>query len=109
MSLMQFPYLQWHISNSLADYERFHQNANAWSLINAGLLGARYDDMLMFLGQLNGLRRSLGNPSFNADMWCVNFSLRYYWQESDLLVGSPVTSRFKGYETERDDVFFVHK
>lgn len=108
MPLMLFPYLQWHISHSLADYERFHQNANKWELLNAGLIGGRYEDMVTFLGYQNNLRKSLGT-SHNWDMWVIQFVMRYYFSESDLQVGFPTCSKFKGYETERDDVFFVHK
>jgi len=108
MTLMQFPYLQWHIGHSLADYERFHQNANKWVLINMGVLGMRYEDALTFLGQLNSLRSMIGGTA-NSDMWTGQTVLRYYWQEEDLQIGEKVCSRFKGYETERNDVFFVHK
>lgn len=108
MTLMEFPYLPWHIAHSLSDYERFHQNANQWPLINAGVIGGRYDDVMTFLCQQNGLRTALGG-SANWDMWVCQAVFRLYWQEEDLQIGEKVCSRFKGYETERNDVFFVHK
>ena len=109
INTIEFPYLSFHIQFKLPNYEKFYDEHTTKPLINMGVIGGRIADMKIFLNKLTTLRRSLGSPQMNLDMFTGQFVFRNYWKDSDLLIGSPVTSDFKRYQVRRDDVYFVHK
>ena len=109
IKLHQFPYLQGHKQLGFENYILFFINQFEWDLINNGVIGAKYEDMMLFLNTICRLRIQMGNPGFNADIWTANYIFRNLLSEKSLLIGEPVTSRFKHYEINRRDVFFIHK
>ena len=109
IKLHQFPYLNGHKQLGFDNYILFFINQFEWDLINNGVIGAKYDDMMLFLNTICRLRIQMGNPGFNADIWTANYIFRNLLSEKSLLIGEPVTSRFKQYEINRRDVFFIHK
>ena len=107
--LGQFPYLEYHLRFGWDNYMFFMLNANQWDLINMGVVGGTYANITSFLDRICTIRDGIGNASFNADIWTGNYLFRNEYQEDELLIGDPVTSVFKGYQTHRKDVYFVHK
>ena len=91
------------------DKFRFVLHEREWDLINMGVIGGSYSNMMDFLKKFVDVRTKLGNPGFNADIWVGQYVFRSLLSDHDLLVGDPVTSEFKEYQTERTDVFFIHK
>ena len=109
IKLSQFPYLDGHKKLNFDNYILFFINQFEWDLINMGVIGGKYDDIMTFLNIMCELRLRMGNPSFNADIWTGNYIFRNILQDKKLLIGEPVTSEFKKYQTDRKDVYFVHK
>lgn len=109
IKLSQFPYLPYHEHFKFENYMLFFLNQFEWDLINMGAIGAKYEDMMLFLNTLCQLRIKMGIPEFNADIWTGNYTFRHLLSEKKLLIGEPLTSNFKEYEYERKDVAFIHK
>ena len=87
-------------------------------LINMGVVGGRLKDMKRFYEKFcevrssarhGALKEKTGHPFFNINMWVGNNVLRYHEQPNKILIGEPVTSRYKENEKHRKDVYFIHK
>jgi hypothetical protein len=107
--LSEFPYLKVHQEFNWEDNIKFILNNNSWDLINMGVVGGSYEDMLLFYESFCDVRIRMGNPEFNADMWILQYLLRSVFSEKEFLSGYPVCSEFKKYENNREDVYFIHK
>ena len=109
LKLIQFPYLQFHQQLGWENFMFFFLNAHEWDLINNGVIGGRYSDIMLWLDQLCFTRTRIPDPKFNSDIWTSNFVFRNLYRPEQILIGEPVTSVFKGYQTDRKDVYFIHK
>jgi hypothetical protein len=109
IKLNQFPYINIHEQLRWDDKLKFLLNQNNWDLINMGVVGGRYEDMLLFYQKFCEIRIKMGNPDFNSDMWILQYLLRSILADKKFIMGDPVCSEFKKYEKERKDVFFIHK
>ncbi|NVM34343.1 MAG: hypothetical protein HWN81_02030 [Candidatus Lokiarchaeota archaeon] len=107
--LGQFPYLQAHENYGWEDYINCMLNQNNWELINMGVVGGRFDDMLKFYTKFCETRIKMGDPDFNSDMWILQYLLRFVFKDKKFLMGEPVCSEFKKYQNDRKDVYFIHK
>jgi hypothetical protein len=107
--LSEFPYLNIHQQASWDNINWFIQNQKLLPLINMGVIGGSYQNMLLFLEKFCQNRIKLGFPEFNSDMWLGQYIFRNILSYKNLLIGEPFTSNFKKYETNRKDVYFVHK
>lgn len=107
--LSQFPYLQIHDQAKWDNISWFIKYHKTLPLINMGVIGGSYSNMLEFLQEFCQTRIKLGNPDFNSDMWTGQYVFRQKLSHKNLLIGEPFTSKFKHYENERKDVFFIHK
>lgn len=107
--LSEFPYLQLHQQANWNNYIWFSIMQSRLDLINMGVIGANYNNMLLFLNKFCETRIKLGNPDFNSDMWTGQYVFRDLLSDKSLLIGGPFTSNFKKYENDRKDVFFIHK
>lgn len=107
--LCEFPYIQIHQKYEWDDYILCSLNQNRWDLINMGVVGGRYEDMIEFYNKFCETRIKMGDPEFNSDMWVLQYLLRVVFQDKKFLMGDPVCSDFKGYQNEREDVYFIHK
>jgi hypothetical protein len=76
--------------------------------LNAGVIGGRAGDLLAFLDAFVRTRRSIGSPDQNLNMPIVNYVFHRFHQ-GRFHQGAPVTSRFKRFERNRRDVWFIHK
>ena len=74
-----------------------------------GVVGGSFDKMLNFYENVVEVRESMGKPEFNSDMWVLQYLLRSKLQPCNFIMGDPVCSEFKGYQDNRDDVYFIHK
>lgn len=108
LKLCQFPYLNFHQQVGFQDYFMFFINQFDWDLINMGVIGARYHDILPFLEKFCHERIKIGNPTASIDMWIGNYIFRREFGDCTL-IGEPLTSNFKQYEFDRKDVYFIHK
>lgn len=107
--LSEFPYLHVHQQARWENLYWFNQNQNALPLLNMGVIGGTRQNMLEFLEKFCQTRIKLGEPDFNSDMWIGQYVFRHILSHRNLLIGEPFTSRFKRYELDRKDVYFVHK
>ena len=109
IKLNEFPYLQIHKKYNWEDLVRCLLNNNSWDLINMGVVGGKYEDMLSFYEKFCETRIKMGDPNFNSDMWVLQYLLRVIFQDKKFLMGDPICSEFKKYEEDRNDVYFIHK
>jgi hypothetical protein len=107
--LKDFGYMKVHEHFNWEDRLMFLINMEDWWLINMGVIGGDFNKMLKFYEKFKNLRVAMGSPEFNADMWICQYLLRSQLQPCELLMGQPVCSEFKKYQTKRDDVYFIHK
>tara|TARA_B100000959_G_scaffold67431_1_gene71519 strand:+ start:278 stop:1036 length:759 start_codon:yes stop_codon:yes gene_type:complete len=87
----------------------FEENGDKLDLINMGILGGKYEDMMDFLNLFVAMRSRYPDEIFNMNMALGQFLLRYALKDRPSLIGDPVTSIYKGHEDDRKDVFFIHK
>lgn len=78
-------------------------------LINMGVLGGRYEIVIEFLEAFCHERNKMQMPEFNADMWLGQYVIRQKMNNRNMLIGEPFTSKFKEYQKDREDVYFIHK
>lgn len=109
MFLSEFNYLELHKQARWDDYVLFCIMASRWDLINMGVIGGNYDNIMSFLNQFCETRIKLGTPEFNSDMWIGQYVFRKLLADKNILIGEPFTSIFKQYEIDRKDVYFIHK
>lgn len=107
--LNQFPYMKIHEAFNWEDQLMFRLNYQDWWLINMGVIGGRYDNMVKFYNNFVSLRESMGSPDFNSDMWVLQYLIRSVLQPCEFIMGEPVCSEFKQYQNDREDVYFIHK
>jgi hypothetical protein len=83
---------------------------NNLDLINMGVVGGSYENIIDFLDKYYEVRIGMEDESFaQADMWVGQYIFRGLLQDKALLVGEPFTSLFKKYQNSREDVYFIHK
>lgn len=109
IKLNQFPYLKVHDHYSWDDTFNFILNHSNWDLINMGVVGGKYENMLSFYEKFCETRIKMGDPDFNSDMWVLQYLLRSVFSDKKFLMGDPVCSEFKKYQNDREDVYFIHK
>jgi hypothetical protein len=109
LMLEEFPYIEFHERYKLENLFYFLINKNRLELINMGVIGGSYSNVMQFLNHFCTTRIKMGDPDFNADMWVGQYVFRHLLSNKKIMVGDPFTSNFKQYETNRKDVFFIHK
>mgnify|MGYP003966571853 CR=1 FL=1 len=98
-------YFEMHRSFGWDNEEIFKDNN--FKVLNMGVIGGNYDNVYKFLSLFCDLRIKAGNPNLNINMALGNYIARNFF--SDIRYGFPYCSEFKKYQTERKDVFFIHK
>jgi len=109
IKINQFPYLKVHRHFNWSDEFLFMANYNKWDLINMGVVGGKFQDMLEFYQKFVEIRQSAQDPDFNINMWICQYLIRCIFQNKNTLIGEPVCSEFKQYQNDRTDVYFIHK
>jgi hypothetical protein len=107
--LSEFPYSTLHKKANWENYMYFLLNESRLPLINMGVIGGNYNNILNFLNKFCDTRVKLGSPEFNSDMWIGQYVFRHLLSDKSLLIGDPFTSKFKKYEIDRKDIYFIHK
>lgn len=107
--LSEFPYSTLHKKASWDNYMYFLLNESRLALINMGVIGGSYENIINFLNKFCETRIQLGSPEFNSDMWIGQYVFRHLLSDKNLMIGEPFTSKFKKYEIDRKDVYFIHK
>jgi hypothetical protein len=90
----------------IARYFRDHRFRLA--TLNAGVIGGRSDAVVAFLDAFVNTRRLVGRRDHNLNMAVVNYVFHRF-HAGRFHHGAPVTSRFKAFERQRTDVWFIHK
>lgn len=109
IKLGQFPYLDIHKQIGWENTNWFESVVDHTDLINMGVIGGSYSNIVTFLNKFCSVRKSMKNEYFNADMWVGQYVFRHKLSDKKLLIGEPFTSNFKQYENDRKDVYFIHK
>jgi len=109
IGLSDFPYMDLHEKAGWRDSLWLSMMLPQLELINMGVVGGKIKAMQKFLDRFCLARLALGSYSFNADMWVGQYVFRILLGDSKIMIGEPVTSKFKQYENDRKDVFFRHK
>jgi hypothetical protein len=109
IKLFQLPYSRVHIEAKWDDLVYLSLNEKRLDLINMGVIGGSYENIMLFLEKFCETRVRLGNPDFNSDMWVGQYVFRSLLKDKDILIGEPFTSEFKKYQNDRKDVYFIHK
>lgn len=111
INLADFGYLGVHQQAGWEDYTGFAMKClqRKLDLINMGVIGGTYDNIMLFLDTFCKVRTDLASPGFNADMWVGQYVFRHLLADKKLLLGYPFTSDFKQYQDDRKDVYFIHK
>ncbi len=109
ISLSEFGYLDVHRQAGWGDFVFMAMQQNILDLINMGVIGGSYSNIMKFLNSFCQTRIRLGNPKFNSDMWVGQYVFRCLLKQMNILVGYPFTSEFKKYQNDRKDVYFIHK
>jgi hypothetical protein len=111
IKLCQFGYLNIHKEARWDNYSWFAMQhlQRKLDLINMGVIGGTYNNIMDFLDKFCLTRLKLGTPSFNADMWIGQYIIRHLMSKKQILIGHPFTSEFKQYQNSRKDVYFIHK
>lgn len=102
----------------------FHDDVRRlWFLMNAGVIGGRRDVFVEFLKEMTGV---LNDPELeakkvhqqeNVNMAALNYVVRVSMNLTEnsedgvpgFVHGTPVHSEYKRYESDRSDVWFIHK
>lgn len=109
IKICQFPYLQIHEKYQWRDKLKLLLNIKDWDLINMGVIGGKYHDMVLFYDKFCEIRSDMGSKDFNCNMWLCQYLLRFIFEDRNTLIGDPVCSEFKQYQKDRKDVYFIHK
>jgi len=111
INLADFPYINLHKQVGWNNYQWFAMQhlQRKLDLINMGVIGGSYSNMLDFLDKFCSVRTEMGIPDFNADMWVGQYVFRHLLSDKKILLGPPFTSDFKKYQQDRKDVYFIHK
>lgn len=109
VNLNQFPYISLHEQVRWESLLWFLKYQKELPLLNMGVIGGSYTNMLKFLESFCRERIKIGNCDFNADMWLGQYVFRHELRHFNLMVGEPFTSVFKEYQNNRSDVYFIHK
>ena len=105
-----FNYIGIHKSLGWDNLFLFVLNAQNWDLINMGVVGGSGADMKEFYETFCEIRNQTGNPEANINMYLCQYLLRAIFRDKKkTLIGEPVTSKYKAYENNRKDVYFIHK
>jgi len=105
-----FPYFDIHKQYGWPNYVEMLLKKSGFDLINMGVVGGSYENMIDFLDKYSKIRLGMEDEKFyQADMWVGNYIFRCLLKDKSLLIGEPFTSEFKKYQNDREDVYFIHK
>lgn len=100
-----------HLRNLISDFQDYEKFNREKTLLNCGVIGGQTAVMLSLLKDLSHIHSTLtisNQTPFTLDMGAFNFVARTKFGDR-LKHGSPINTRFKGYEAERTDCWFRHK
>jgi len=109
LKLGDFPYLDIHKKMNWGGTMNFMLNSKRWDLINMGVIGGSFDNVIDFLDKYYYTRTEINEKFDQADMWVGQYVFRHLMEGKKIMVGDPFTSEFKKYENDRKDVYFIHK
>jgi hypothetical protein len=98
-------------TRSRSSMEVFHFFSRRWfdlPTLNAGVIGGRAPEIRRFLDSFVRTRTMIGHPDRTLNMPLVNYIFHRQFA-GRFHAGAPVTSRFKRFERNRRDVWFIHK
>lgn len=100
-----------HLRALVPGFLEFEKENQSQTLLNCGVIGGSIQVIMPFLELLSQihLEYTISNKTpFTLDMGAFNYIARTYFKER-LIHGYPVNTRFKSYESTREDCWFRHK
>lgn len=98
-------YLDFHKGLNWSNLNHFiHSN---YQLLNMGVIGSNYQNAIKFLGLFCSERIKCNHRHLNINMPLGNYIARNFFE--NIAHGSPFCSEFKKFQTDRKDVYFIHK
>ena len=97
--------------NSMNLKEKFVYHKNPVNTVyNAGILGGNRKDVLNFLKNMINIFEKFDNEikTKNLNMIVFNYVI-YKIYSQNIISGNTLHSKFKKYENNRTDVYFIHK
>ena len=93
----------------IRDYQKLKQSNIDKILLNAGVIGGNFDNMIGLINFLcNHINTEPENPSIHTDMALVNYYVRKNC-ESILVHGEPLNTKFKHFEVNSRKAWIQHK
>lgn len=99
-------YLSNHICFNWSHSDTFRNSE--FDLINAGVICGKRGNILKLLDLFCKTREKTGFKKMNINMMLINYCARILFGEN-ILIGDPITSKYKEFEIDRKDVYFRHK
>jgi len=101
------PFLRIHKRFGWSKLNYFIENIKVFDLLNMGVIGGKYENIMNFLELFCKERTKMRELSYNANMPLGQYIARLNFKA--ILCGAPFTSEYKKYQTNRADVCFRHK
>lgn len=102
------PRIKYYLDN-LGNFNEIYEKYKYFSFLNAGILGGDKNIVLKFLDLMESyIGLTLDKPYETTDMILFNYILYKYFSDK-INHGEPINSKFKLNETNREDVWFIHK
>lgn len=86
-----------------------HDIDTSSSLINAGVICGQRFEIFRLLNFFKRERLRLEFDKSNINMPLMNYLIRNFYGDGEIVIGSPITSTYKKFQTERKNVYFRHK
>ena len=100
-----------HLRNSMRGFADYEQQNQKETLLNCGIIGGHVEVMRTLMDNLAYIHRTYtvhNQTPYTLDMGAFNFVARTQFAQR-LQHGTPINTRFKGYESQRTDCWFRHK
>ena len=100
-----------HLRNSMPGFADYEQKNQKETLLNCGIIGGSVEVMRALMDSLAHIHRTYtvhNQTPYTLDMGAFNYVARTQFAQR-LQHGTPINTRFKGYESQRTDCWFRHK
>lgn len=100
-----------HLRKTMIGFEDYESTFKDDVLLNCGVIGGHIGiikDFISKLWDIHEKHNQQNDTDYTGDMGAFNYLVRTQFN-TNVIYGSPVTSVFKEYQTERTDCWFRHK
>ncbi|MFC3417726.1 hypothetical protein [Algoriphagus hitonicola] len=100
-----------HLRNLIPEFKDFEEKNKNQPLLNCGIIGGKIELMVQLMQELSRIHSTYtvtNKTPYTLDMGAFNFVMRTQFADQ-IIHGFPVNTRFKCYESTREDCWFRHK